>query len=233
MARAVGEVPDHAAGIAAMDVTTGRRVVSGSTGRMWTASMYKLLVLETLLHQNGPLAGSQLDQATKMIENSDNKAGYALWLDAGGNAGLESTMHALGMTRSEADGTDPTFTELTPADALTMAEALVKAGILSAASRRQALGLMRNVESDQRWGVGVVADHGTAFANKNGWLSVDDDNGKGEDDDGRWVVTSVGVVTVHGHQVLIAAMSEHEPSEAAGIATLETLARNAVTLLGT
>ena len=42
---------------------------------------------------------------------------------------------------------------------------------------------MRNVEADQRWGVGVAADPGTDFANKNGWLNIDDDNGL-------WAVTA-------------------------------------------
>ena len=43
---------------------------------------------------------------------------------------------------------------------------------------------MRNVEADQRWGVGAAADKGSRFANKNGWLSIDDSNGPGETDDG-------------------------------------------------
>jgi beta-lactamase class A len=231
ISRAIATVPDHAAGIVAEDLDTGARVSAGSTKPMWTASMYKLLVLETLLRENGPLSGSRLAQATQMIENSDNVAGWALWQDGGGNSGLRTTMHALGMTHSDADGTDPTFTQLTPADAVKLVGALVRPGPLSAAARRQAVGLMRNVESDQRWGVGAAADPGTDFANKNGWLSVDNDNPPGEDDDGRWVVTSVGVLTVHGHQVLMAAMSEHNPSEAAGIAVLETLAKDAAVLL--
>ena len=67
---------------------------------------------------------------------------------------------------------------------------------------------MRNVEPDQRWGVGAAADKGTDFANKNGWLSIDDSNGPGETDDGLWAVTSLGVLTVGGDQVLMAVLTE-------------------------
>ena len=62
---------------------------------------------------------------------------------------------------------------------------------------------MRNVESDQRWGVGVTADAGTDFANKNGWLGVDDDNGL-------WLVNSTGVVTINGQQVLMVVLTQHD-----------------------
>lgn len=232
IAKVVHSVPDGAAGVAAMDITTGTSVVAGSRHRMWTASMYKLLVLETLLREDGPLSGGTYDEAVRMIEQSDNAAGWDLWLAGGSNGGLEQTMHALGMRHSVADGPDPTFTELTPADALKMVRALVRPGVLSAASRRQALGLMRNVEPDQRWGVGVVADPGTDFANKNGWLAVDNDNGPGFDDDDRWVVTSVGVVTVHGHTVLLAAMTNHNETEPDGIRAVQRLSQAAVVLLG-
>jgi beta-lactamase class A len=228
----VGSVPDGAAAVAAADLTTGASVVQGSTKPIWTASLYKLLVLETLLRQGGPLSGSQLDQARIMIEQSDNEAGYALFEQAGGNDALRSTMKALGMTDSVADADDPTFTRLTASDALQLAHALVKPGPLSSASQQQALGLMRNVITGQRWGVGVVADRNTDFANKNGWLSVDDTNGGGNDDNGRWIVTSVGVMTVHGHQVIVAALTEHNADQQDGIDAVETMARAAVRLLG-
>jgi len=232
IARVVAATPDGAAGVSAVDMSTGATVAGGSTAPIWTASMYKLLVLETLLRQDGPLTGDRLQQATIMIEQSDNTAGYALFEDAGGNAALQGMMHALGMRDASTDDQDPTFTRLTATDAVQMVRALVRPGVLSAASRAQALGLMRNVIPGQRWGVGVVADPGTRFANKNGWLSVDDDNSSGLDDDGRWIVTTVGIVTVHGHQVLLAAMSEHNASEDDGITNVETLSRAAVALLG-
>jgi hypothetical protein len=84
---------------------------------------------------------------------------------------------------------------------------------------------MRWVDADQRWGVGVVADQGTAFQNKNGWLSIDNNNGPGEVDDGLWAVNSIGIVTVHGQQVLLAVMTQHRPSLEAGETLVQALAR--------
>ena len=76
---------------------------------------------------------------------------------------------------------------------------------------------MRNVESDQRWGVGVVADAGTDFANKNGWLSVDDDNEL-------WLVNSTGIVTIDGQQVLIVVLTQHDSDFDTGVDLVQSLA---------
>ena len=63
---------------------------------MWTASAYKLFVVEALLLQNGgPLSGAEASDAEIAIENSDNAAGYRLFLDAGGNSGLEAAARAV------------------------------------------------------------------------------------------------------------------------------------------
>jgi hypothetical protein len=110
-------------------------------------------------------------------------------------------------------------------DGIAMLRALVSDGPLDGRSRRFVLHLMRNVEADQRWGVGVVADPGTTFANKNGWLRVDDDNGPGENDDERWLVNSVGIVRVAGQQLLISVFTEHNPDRDTGIRLVERLVR--------
>ena len=231
VARVVRSVPDGAAAVSAVNIDTGASYTAGYRKPIWTASMYKLLVLETLLRQQGPLSGGTLAEARTMIENSDNAAGWSLWQAGGGNTGLQATLRALKATHSTADGTDPTFTRMTAADAVRMVRALVRPGVLSAAARRQALQLMRNVEADQRWGVGAAADKGTDVANKNGWLSIDNSNPAGEDDGGRWAVNSVGVVTVHGQQVLMAAMSMHNASLQDGITVIQALAKDAAAVV--
>jgi hypothetical protein len=98
------------------------------------------------------------------------------------------------------------------------------AGPLTAASRAYVLGLMRNVEPDQRWGVGVSADPGTDFANKNGWLSVDNDNG-------RWLVNSTGVVSIHGQLVLMVVLTQHDSAFQGGIDLVQALAHALVPLV--
>ncbi len=233
VAALIAGAPAGGVSVAAYNTSTGASYSAGATSGMWTASAYKLFVLETLLlhdqQQGTTLSDTQVDQATTMIENSDNEAGYDLFLDAGGNAGLSAAAAAFGMTHTQPGRTDPTFTTTSAADYLVLLRNLVTTtGPLSAASRSFILGLMRDVEADQRWGVGAVAEPGTDFANKNGWLSVDNTNGPGEDDDYRWIVTSVGVVTVHGQQLLLAAFSEHQPSMADGVTLVQDLARDVV-----
>jgi hypothetical protein len=218
--------PAGSISVAVVNTRTGARFTAGANGGMWTASAYKLLVLETLLLQNGgPLYGYQASEAIPMIENSDNAAAYSLFLAAGGNGGLEGALQRFGMTHTVPGGSDPTFTRTSAADYLRLVRNLVGGGPLTPSAQAYAKGLMRNVEADQRWGVGVVADKGSVFYNKNGWLSVDDSNGPGETDDGRWAVTSVGIVRVHGQQLLMSVFTQHQPDMGAGVRLVEKLAK--------
>ncbi len=225
----VANQPAGSYSVAAVNTQTGASYSEGATSGMWTASAYKLLVLETLLLQrqgSGGLTSSQQRLAVPMIEQSNNEDGYDLFEAAGENSGLAAAVAKFGMTNTTIGRTDPTFTTTSASDYLALLRNLVAADSpLNAASRAYALGLMQHVEADQRWGVGVVADAGTTFANKNGWLSIDNSNGKGETDNGLWAVTSVGVVTVKGQQLLIAVFTQHQKSMAAGVSLVQALAQ--------
>jgi beta-lactamase class A len=225
--RLVAGFPAGTVSIAARNLATGAHFSAGATKGMWTASSYKLYVLENLLlhRQPGGLSSSEVAQATTMIENSDNAAGYSLYLDGGGVTALQETARRLGMTHTVPWQVDPTLTTTSAPDCLHLLHALVHNGPLDANSRALVLRLMRGVEADQRWGVGVVADPGTTFANKNGWLSVDNSNGPGYDDNGLWVVTSLGIVTVHGQRLLMAVLTQHQPDFDHGVALVQRLAR--------
>jgi hypothetical protein len=198
---------------------------------MWTASAYKLFVLEALLlDRQGPgttgLSSYEISSATAMIENSDNVAGYDLWEDAGGNPGLSSAADRLGMSDTAPGITDPTFTSTSASDCLLLLKALVDPrGPLNAASRRFVLQLMAGVEADQRWGIGVAADKGTTFYNKNGWLSIDNDNAPSENDNDLWAVTSLGIVTNSGDRVLMAVLTRHNPTFDDGVNLVQQLAK--------
>lgn len=220
---------DETISAAVRDEDTGATFAYGARHGMWTGSVYKLLVLEALLLER-QASGSWFDSGeladiTAMIEHSDNAAGYRMYLDAGGSAALAHAAHRLGMRHTRIGVSDPTFTTTSGRDGLAMLRCLVEPGPLDRRSRSFVLSLMRAVESDQRWGVGVVADRGTSFVNKNGWLSVDDTNGPDEDDDGRWVVSSVGIVRVHGHRLLVSIFTEHNPDFESGVRLVERLAR--------
>ena len=224
--------PAGGVSVAVVNTKTHARYAYGSAGGMRTGSVYKLLVLETLLLQrqddDDQLTDDDLALATPMIENSDNVAAYQLFLRIGGRDGLADGAERLGLTHTLIGHADPAVTTTSAQDYLLLLRALEPAGKaskLSSYSRSAALDLMEDVESDQRWGVGAVADPGTTFANKNGWLSVDNSNGPGENDNGLWLVNSVGVVTVHHQQVLMAVFTQHGQSYADGVELVESLAR--------
>jgi beta-lactamase class A len=208
--------------VAALNTVTGASYEYGATSGMLTGSIVKLYILETLLIQQqgtGGLTSSQQATATAMIENSDNDAAETLFEDAGGRTGLLAANSALHLTITVPGPSDYWgLTQTSATDYIAMLGNLVNTtSPLTASSQAYILGLMRNVESDQRWGVGVTADANTVFANKNGWLGVDDDNGL-------WLVNSVGVVTIGGQQVLMAVLTQHNSGFQTGINLVQSLA---------
>lgn len=223
------KLPAGGVSVAAVNTKTGAQFSFGAGGGMRTGSVAKLFLLEAVLlqHQDEgtPLSDEELDLATPMIENSDNKAEYSLYLQAGGRDALVDAFRRLGLKHSIAGYSDPALTTTSATDGITVLRSLIRGSPLNAYSRALALRLMRNVESDQRWGVSAVADRGSTVALKNGWLSVDNDNGTDENDDGRWLVNSVGIVTVHGQQVLLSAFTQHGPDYATGVHLVEALVR--------
>ena len=79
-----------------------------------------------------------------------------------------------------------------------------------------ALSLLKNVTADQRWGVSGGVPAGVTVALKNGWLPLD---AAGTD----WQINSVGWVSGHGRDYLIAVLTTGNPSEQYGIDTINGL----------
>jgi hypothetical protein len=76
---------------------------------------------------------------------------------------------------------------------------------------------MSQVEADQQWGVTAVADPGTRFMVKNGWLP----------NPYLWEINSLGEVTHDGQRMLIAVLSDDNASEGSGISLVEDVAEAA------
>lgn len=202
--------------VAALDLTTGRSVRAGAGAGMVLASLVKLDILETLLYQRQrsaqPLTAGQQADVEAMIEHSDNGAADRLFKLIGRETGLRGYNAVLGLHHTVVNTEGLWGLSTTSADdQLLLLQALASArSPLSATSRRSALALMADVESDQRWGVSAAADAGSTPLLKNGWLGVDDDQG-------RWAVNSGGLVRVGGHQVLMAVLSQHGPDFSTGV----------------
>ncbi len=211
--------------VAAVNLVTGATYSAGATGGMYTGSVIKLDIIETLFlqHQDKgtPLSSGEVSNATTMIENSSNSAAEYLWEDIGSDKAVTVANQRLGPMANTIPGTDDYWglTATNSPDQLKLLKNLVATGgPLTAASQSFILNLMSHVESDQRWGVGVTADAGTTFENKNGWLAVDDDGD-------RWLTNSVGIVTIDGQKVLMAVMTQHNQSFNAGVALVQALAK--------
>lgn len=213
--------------VAFVDTTTGLQESAGATSGMLSGSIAKLLILEgCLLSEQDAGQSPGADQGptmAAMIEHSDNDAADKLYGALGGAQGAVTAIARLGLTATDpGPGGEWGLTATNSVDQLRLLQNLVSPdGPLSSTSQAYALDLMSNVEADQRWGVGAAADPGTAFANKNGWLNVDDDGG-------RWLVNSLGVITVHGHQVLMAVLTQHNADFATGVQRAESIATAAV-----
>ena len=191
--------------------------------RCFTASCVKMEILMALLLQaqadGRELTETELALAAPMIKMSDNKAATALWHRIGGSAGL-----ARANRRFDLKSTTPALGEYwadtltSAADQVRLLRELVRGGgALHTTHRRYVLGLMRDVTEEQRWGVSAAARGGDVVALKNGWFPT-------AYHDNLWVIDSVGRVRGPRRDLLIAVLTDHNPSSAAGIQTVEGIA---------
>jgi hypothetical protein len=222
---------DHTGHLAVgvVDRATGAVAVYGGRRRFHTASIAKAGILATLLlqHQAAGVALSSGDKnlATKMIEASNDAAATTLWNRAGRGRGMARADALLGLTRTTPGPAQLWgLTSTTVRDQLALlADLATRKSPLSSAARGYELGLLRNVDSGERWGVPAAASPGSVFAVKNGWLP----DGPGQ----LWVINSIGVVDRNHQQLLLAVLSNDQPSEAAGIAQDQAAAIAAATCM--
>jgi hypothetical protein len=220
---------DHTGHIAVgvIDRTTGAAAVYDGRQRFHTASIVKADILASLLLQDQRTGtspdGDDRALAGQMIEDSDDDAASDLWDEVGEGTGVAEANKVLGL-RDTTPGTSGYWglTSTTVPDQLRLLTDLTSASSpLSAASRSYELGLMRHVQADQAWGVTAAAAAGTSPAVKNGWLP----------DPVLWVINSIGVIRCNGQQVLVAVLSDDQPTESAGIAQDQEAAKAAVTAI--
>ena len=145
--------PHGAISVAALNTKTGQRFAAGRTSGMWTASAYKLFCLSAILigRSADSLSGSEVGSAEQAIENSNNVAGYQLFLDAGGRPGLIDAARTFGMHHTVPGESDPTFTTTSGSDYLKLLEAITgqsKNDPLGSSARHFILNLMGEVEAD-------------------------------------------------------------------------------------
>jgi hypothetical protein len=183
----------------------------------------------TLLYQaqeaGQALTPEDQDLATTMIENSDNDSASDLYDDVGGAGAIDDANDVCGLSETTA-GTDGYWglTNTTVDDQLRLLRVVfTRPSPLSPASQDYIQSLMSQVEADQQWGVTAAADPGTGFMVKNGWLP----------NPYLWEINSIGEVTHDGQRMLIAVLSDDNPSEASGISLVEAVAKAAASSMAT
>lgn len=201
-------------------VVATSNVASGKTFN--TASIVKVAVAAEMMRQRqeGKLTLTSSDEAyaQAMIENSDNDATtYLLANRLGGYDATKALFKGLNMTQTTADAKAWGTTTTTATDQIKLLNAIYYGtdGYLNTKSRTYIMDLMNAVESDQDWGVSAGA---TTYQLKNGWLN---------DDDGSWMVNSIGHVdeaSTTGADYTIAVLTAENSDEDTGIKLIESLA---------
>jgi beta-lactamase class A len=200
------------------DVASGKTFLYRPGVAEQTASIVKVDILATLLHQaqlkSTPLDAEQQEIATGMIEDSDNDDATDLWDDVGGASGVAQFNAALGLS-AIVPNTQGFWGETmtTAADEVKLLQAVAFANpTLDDASRAYELGLMEHVVGYEHWGVSAGVAANATVALKNGWVPIDD---------GDWQVNSIGYVDGDGRQYLVAVLTNDEGTEGYGISTIE------------
>ncbi|MEV0383064.1 serine hydrolase [Nonomuraea sp. NPDC050643] len=224
--RSLRDRPGRAA-LAVYDRTTGARYAFRERTPFMLASVAKVDILLAFLlgKRDERLTRYERTLVSRMIRESDNDSAHELYMTIGGQDGLTRVLHRLGVRHTRpGSGLFWGLTHSRPSDQVKVLERLTDpGGPLPAGKRRYALRLMSSVTPSQVWGVSEAAAKGEV-ALKNGWLPA-------EAHHGLWTVNSVGRLRVSGHDLLLAVLTERSPDMETGVATVERLARVAVSTL--
>lgn len=136
-----------------------------------------------------------------MVRFSDNAATSVLLSRGGGAITLQRYLDSLGLKATRIDGESWGFSTTTASDMATLMVRLHLKQILTPALCDLALGLMRNVTPEQRWGISAGLPPGAAVALKNGWYP--------EDDGSIWRVHSIGSVAADGKSYALAVLTAY------------------------
>ncbi|NWF30501.1 serine hydrolase [Streptomyces sp. PKU-EA00015] len=177
-----------------------------------SASIVKPIVLGALLHATGgELSAEEQDLARKMIVHSDNASTYVLW-DIVGPENIQDFLDAAGMTNTIIDEAGfMGLTQVTARDQATLLELLTGEddAVLGEEERAYILGLMHDVQEDQRWGAPAGAPADAAVQVKNGWLQRSDKNLKDPRDRGDWKVNSMSALTGRAYDYGLVVLTEN------------------------
>lgn len=204
--------------VAVYDVSTGQTWRLDPASVQHTASIAKVEILAALLHDeqvaHTTMSPSTRALATEMIEDSDNLAAQALYVQVGQEPGLAAFNALVGLTGTTANWAWG-YTDTTSLDQTRIVRLFaVPNAILTDASREFGLSLLRHVTPDQAWGVSAGPGAGVSVALKNGWYPT----GPGD-----WQVNSIGWVDGERRDYVLAVLTKDNATFSEGVATIEAI----------
>jgi Beta-lactamase enzyme family len=205
------------------DVDTGATYIYHPGDREQTASIVKVDILATVLHEaqekHEPLDDDLQDLATGMIEQSDNDDANDLWADAGGAGAVGAFDRSIGMDDTTPNPSGYWGETLTTAiDQIRLLQHVALTNhVLHYNARDYELDLMQNVTPFEDWGVSAGPPRkGVSIALKNGWVPLVGDD---------WQVNSIGAIDGDGRNYLLAVLTNGDDGENYGIDTIEGISR--------
>ena len=228
----LNERVDHAA-IAVYDANTGVTWDLRPGDVQYTASIIKVDLMADALaadQRNGGIPPNQAALIPPMIEISDNSAAVQMWNIVGGAPGLSAFDRILGLhsTTPYPGGVDTTtlgfaFTTTTAADMVQVVRTFAfPSFILDDASRAYGLSLMHHDRADEVWGVPAGAPIGSV-ALKTGFITPAPNDAQ---------VNSIGYVAGGGRNYVFAILTDGNPDQQYGEATINTVASLVYDALG-
>ena len=203
-------------GVVVQDTNRQRIYAYNGNQQFLTASSIKVPIMLTLFSQleaQGREPNSnEMSLLTTMIENSSNDSASALFAEINGATGISNFMRQIGISGLTPNNNAWGYSQITPQTMVNLLARLHNGTILTATDRATALRLMRQVESDQRWGAGDTAPSGSTVAMKNGWVPGPDN---------LWTVNSSGIVTTGGETYIVSVYTQEQSSFADGRAIVQ------------
>jgi hypothetical protein len=204
------------------DPATGHYYVYNPYEALEMASMFKIPILVTLLHeieqQGRELRDDEVSDTTSMIEVSDNDAEGRMYDDAGGHGAIANYIKSLGITDMQINDGGIGSTLMSPLSSVRLIELLRTGKILNAKHTQYALSIMSQVVSYQRAGVCDTAPSGASCSMKIGYgLAI---NG--------FLMDAMGTVTYKGHVYDMAIYSTFNDGFGAGQDVVDSVCQAAV-----
>jgi len=196
-------------GAAVYDVTHDRSYGSNADKTYILASSAKVYLmladLDRIEARGQQPSNNDVQLLTAMIEHSDNDAAQTIYQQIGYDRGMQRYMPKLGITDYVPCTDGWGCAQASAGDMVRALTLLQKGQILTAGDRQLALGLMHQVEADQRMGVGETAPSGATYYMKDGWLNYPDPS--------VWNLNTSGIVVVGKETYIISVYAQNQPGE--------------------